>query len=67
MRSTLLAALTTSLSTNTAITVSAELPWSQNGEPLYLKNKKKLYLDFPRIEESVLIDTLGDCQVIQND
>lgn len=67
MRSTLLAALTTSLSTNTAITVSQELPWEQNGQPLYLKNLKKLYLDYPRKEESVLIETLDDCEVIQND
>jgi len=66
-RTTLLAALTTSLSTSTAITVSAELPWSQNGQPLYLKNLKKLYVDYPQVEESILIDTLDDCSVIQND
>jgi hypothetical protein len=66
MRAELLSYLTTATSTSTVKTVS-ELPWNTAGEPLYLKNMKKLYLDQEQIEQSTLIPTLGGTDVFQND
>ena len=57
MRSELLAYLTTATSTATVKTVS-ELPWSTAGEPLYLKNMKRFYLDQEQIEQSVMFAVL---------
>lgn len=66
MRSELLAYLTTATSTATVKTVS-ELPWSTAGEPLYLKNMKKFYLDQEQIEQTTLIPVLpGNNDVFQN-
>ncbi len=66
MRSELLSYLTTATSTATIKTVS-ELPWNTAGEPLYLKNMKKFYLDEEQIEQSVLIPTLtGQTDVMSN-
>lgn len=66
MRSELLAYLTTATSTATVKTVS-ELPWSTAGEPLYLKNMKKFYLDQEQIEQTTLIPVLpGSNDVLQN-
>ena len=65
MRSELLSYLTTATSTATIRTVS-ELPWNTAGEPLYLKNMKKFYLDQEQYEESVLIPVLpGQNDVMQ--
>jgi hypothetical protein len=58
MRAELLSYLTTATSTSTVKTVS-ELPWNTSGEPLYLKNMKKFYLDQDQRAESVLIPVLG--------
>jgi len=44
IRDTLLANLTTSLS-STNVSVSSELPFTAAGVPLYEKNMKKFYLD----------------------
>jgi hypothetical protein len=66
MRAELLSYLTTATSTATIKTVS-ELPWNSAGEPLYLKNMKKFYLDEEQIEQSVLIPTLtGQTDVMSN-
>lgn len=66
MRTELLAYLTTATSTATVKTVS-ELPWSTAGEPLYLKNMKKFYLDQEQIEQTTLIPVLpGSNDVLQN-
>lgn len=66
MRAELLSYLTTATSTSTIRTVS-ELPWNTSGEPLYLKNMKKFYLDEEQIEQSVLIPVLpGFNDVMQN-
>ena len=66
MRAELLSYLTTATSTATVKTVS-ELPWNTAGEPLYLKNMKKFYLDEEQIEQSVLIPTLtGQTDVMSN-
>ena len=67
MRAQLLTAITSATSTLTQFAVSQELPWSQNGTPLYLKNMKKIYVDLERREESTLIPTLDGQDVFQND
>lgn len=66
MRSELLAYLTTATSTATIKTVS-ELPWNTAGEPLYMKNMKKFYLDQEQIEQSVMIAVLpGSDDIMAN-
>ena len=66
MRTELLSYLTTATSTATIRTVS-EFPWNTAGEPLYLKNMKKFYLDEEQIEQSVMFPTLpGQDDVMQN-
>jgi hypothetical protein len=66
MRAELLAFLTTATSTATVKTVS-ELPWNTAGEPLYLKNMKKMYLDQTQRVETTLIPTLDGADVFQRD
>jgi len=66
MRSELLSYLTTALST-ASIKVSQELPWNTAGEPLYLKNMKKFYLDEEQLEQTTLLPTLNGDEVFQND
>jgi hypothetical protein len=66
MRAELLTYLTTATSATTIRTVS-ELPWNNAGQPLYLKNMKKFYLDQEQIEQSVLIPCLpGQNDIMQN-
>lgn len=67
MRSQLITAITQATSTLTQFAVTQELPWSQNGQPLYLKNKKKIYIDEPYQEQTTLISTLDGNDVFQND
>ena len=67
MRTQLLSAITTAISTLTQFAVSQELPWEQNGTPLYLKNMKKIYVDRERQEETMLIPTLNGGEVYQDD
>lgn len=67
MRTELLSAITTAVSTLTQFAVSSELPWEQNGTPLYIKNMKKVYVDRERLEQSTLIPTLNGGEVFQND
>jgi len=66
MRAELLSYLTTATSTAT-IKVVSELPWNTAGEPLYLKNMKKMYLDQEQVTQTTLIPTLGGTDVYQND
>lgn len=66
MRAELLSYLTTATSTATIKTVS-ELPWNTAGEPLYLKNMKRFYLDEEQVEQSILIPVLpGSDDVLQD-
>jgi hypothetical protein len=66
MRTELLAYLTTATTSSTIKCVS-ELPWNTAGEPLYMKNMKKFYLDQEQRVESVMIPVLpGSDDVIQN-
>ena len=66
MRAELLAYLTTALSSS-VLKMSSELPWNTAGEPLYLKNMKKVYLDIDQVAESVMIAVLpGSNDVLQS-
>jgi hypothetical protein len=67
MRTELLSAITTAISTLTQFAVSTELPWEQNGTPLYTKNMKRVYVNRERMEETTLIPTLNGGEVFQND
>jgi hypothetical protein len=67
MRTQLLSAITSATSTLTQFAVASELPWEQNGTPLYRKNMKKVYVDNTRMEESIMLATLGGPEVFQND
>jgi hypothetical protein len=67
MRTELLAAITSATSTLTQFAVSQELPWEQNGTPLFRKNLKKIYVDSERQEETTLIPTLNGGDVFQED
>ena len=67
MRTELLSAITTAISTLTQFAVSQELPWSQNGTPLFRKNLKKVYVDRSIQEQATLIPTLNGGDVYQND
>jgi len=67
MRTQLLNAITTATSTLTQFAVSTELPWAQNGTPLFRKNLKKIYVDLPRQEQTTLIPTINGGDVFQND
>ena len=66
MRTQLLSYLQTATSSTVVKTVS-ELPWNTAGQPLYLKNMKKFYLDEEQVEQSTLIPTLpGSNDYIEN-
>lgn len=67
MRTQLLTAITSATSTLTQFAVSSEIPWAQNGTPLYLKNMKKIYVDRSRQEQTTLLPTLNGGEVFQND
>lgn len=67
MRSNLLSAITTAISTLTQFAVSQELPWAQNGDPLFRKNMKKIYVDNPTLEQSTFIFTFEKNNVNYND
>lgn len=47
----------------TGFGVSDNLPYNQNGEPLYLQNLKSLYVNQPTVEQEPLFDTL-DAQAL---
>jgi hypothetical protein len=61
MRAQLLTALTTATSA-LAIKTASELPWNNAGQPLYLKNLKRLYLDETQVEQTELIPVLPGYQ-----
>ena len=66
MRAELLSYLTTATSTAT-IKVVSELPWNTAGEPLYLKNMKRMYLDQEQRTQTTLVPTLNGGDVYQDD
>jgi len=65
IRTDLLAQLTTNLTAYTAFKVSSELPFDSAGEPLYLKNKKTVYLAQENKEVTQLIPVLGTTKIMQ--
>ena len=67
MRAQLLSAITTAISTVTQFAVSQELPWEQNGTPLFQKNLKKVYVDQTTQVQTTLFPTLNGGEVFQND
>jgi hypothetical protein len=67
MRTQLVSAITSATSTLTQFAVALELPWEQNGTPLFRKNMKKIYVDRDNLEESTLISTLDGFDIMQND
>jgi len=67
MRTQLLTAITSATSTLTQFAVSNEIPWLQNGTPLFVKNMKRIYVDVSRQEQTTLIPTLNGGEVFQND
>ena len=66
MRTQLLSAMTTAISTLTQFAVSQELPWEQNGTALFRKNLKKVYVDNSYKEEDTIIPTLDNNNVIED-
>jgi len=66
MRAGLISGITSALSTLTQFTVSSELPWSQNGQPLYRKNMKKVYVDRDTLEQTTLFPVLSGSEVFDN-
>jgi len=67
MRAELLSAITSATSTLTQFAVSQELPWEQNGTPLFRKNMKKIYVDRERSEETVMLALLNGRDIYQDD
>jgi hypothetical protein len=67
MRAQLLTAITSATSTLTQFAVSTELPWEQNGTPLFRKNMKKIYVDNTVQKESVMFPTLDYANVLEDD
>jgi len=58
MRTEILSYLDSNFSV-TGFSVTEELPWDSNGQPLYLKNFKKIYVDQPQTVQEPLIDVLN--------
>ncbi|CAB4137443.1 hypothetical protein UFOVP327_25 [uncultured Caudovirales phage] len=48
----------------TGYTVTAELPWDSSGQPLYLNNMKRIYVDQPQTGQEPLIDVLNGHGVV---
>jgi hypothetical protein len=64
MRTELLTYLTANLSGT--ISVSQELPFEQGGNPLYLKNMRKVYIDEPFTEQDQLVPVLNGVDINQS-
>jgi hypothetical protein len=67
MRTQLLSAITSAISTLTQFATSQELPWEQNNQPLFRKNMKKVYVDRTVQKENTLISTLDNGNVMEDD
>jgi hypothetical protein len=64
MRTQLLAYLTTNLTGS--IKTSQELPWTEGGQRLDLKNMRRVYLDEPDKEQTQLLGMIGEDDISQN-
>jgi hypothetical protein len=47
------------------ITTSPELPWAQGDSPLYLTNKKRVYLDEPTTKQTPVIQVLDGNDIME--
>ena len=63
MRAELLAYLTTALTGS--IKTSQELPWTEGGNALYIKNPKRVYLDETSKSQDVLVAILNGNDITQ--
>jgi hypothetical protein len=63
MRTQLLAYLTTNLTGS--IKTSQELPWTEGGQRLDLKNMRRVYLDEPTKEQAQLVAMIGEDDINQ--
>lgn len=46
-----------------SFTVAQELPWSETGQNLYLKNLKKIYIDVDEFESTPVITTFSGLNI----
>lgn len=65
-RDTLITNLANTL-TGSNVSVSSELPWNNSGTPLYINNKKKLYIDEDNIAKTELFPVLDNNDVFQTE
>jgi len=63
IRSDLLTQITTNLASHTNVKVSNELPFDTSGNPLYLQNKKFVYVDEQELDVEQLYRTLDQSNV----
>jgi hypothetical protein len=65
MRTELLTYLRANLSGS--ITAALEFPWNQGDNPLYLQNKKRVYLDEPVIRQTSVIQLLNGPDITETE
>ena len=66
-RTDLLSDITTKVA-GTSFRVSTELPWQSGDVPLYVKNKKNIYIDQDQTDVTDMILTIShDCDIYQRD
>lgn len=49
------------------VKVSEELPFNKDGEPLYLKNFKSIYVDRPTLNQEGVINTLDGSSLVNQE
>ena len=64
MRDALITYLKSQSATLKTVAVSDELPWSKDGEPLYLKNFKRIYVDREQTAQEPLFNTLQGASIV---
>ena len=67
MRAQVLSSITTAISTLTQFAVSQELPFEADGQPLYIKNKKRLYVDNPVKTQNTMIPLLSFVNIMEDE
>lgn len=63
-RDTLLANITASLA-GTTVSTSTQLPFECGNIPCFLRNQRKVYLDYDEVNKTTLLATLGSDDVYQ--
>jgi len=64
MRTALINYLKTQSATLKTVAVTDELPWTKDGEPLYLKNFKRIYVDRENTAQEPLFNTLQGASIV---